>query len=285
MSKEPEESLMKATENLTGALLKMTTDRSEAKWEIAYGTLSTNHISQLFKLARNITWPILGLRTVTGIINEIISGVIPIDTITRTTEETAVLVKDVQKGLTVLQGSCQELNYLCQEGIEHILCTLGLGKYSKPSISGRLFKKSRFPTLDDESGHDIGTDAFITRFDLGLEKFMELRKQNLTQFYDATQDRTSQSLFIVLSTETFLFGVAQKIRELILFVDKLRADGSITHKRFVYPDMKTFRKVFPRVFHSRRAEDLPCEEYGGEEGDVYAKVSTYRSNRISSHYY
>ena len=74
MSKEHEKSLTKAKEIFRGAFIKMATDKSDAKREIAYGVLSTNHISELFKLTRKVTWPTLGLGTMAGIIGEIIRG-------------------------------------------------------------------------------------------------------------------------------------------------------------------------------------------------------------------
>ena len=45
--------------------------------------------------------------------------------------------------------------------------------------------------------------------------------------------------------------------------------------------MKTFRKAFRRLFHSRGAEDVVGEQYGGEEGDIYTKTFTGRTKRTT----
>ena len=271
---------MKAKEIFRGAFIKMAADKSDAKREIAYGVLSTNHISELFKLSRKITWPVLGMGTMAEIIGEVMRGG-NMETAMNASDKDMIGLDDVQRAVKVLERPCQELNVLCREGLEHILCTLGLGKYAKPSLFTRLFKKSHPPTADDETVRDIGTDAFLARFDAGLDTFKDLRKNSLPQFYDAKQVTPTQGLFLVLSVEFLLFAVAQEIRELILFVDNLRLDGSLTRKRLVFPKMKTLRKALKKLFHSPGAEDVVGKEYGGEEGDVYTKNFTGRTKRTT----
>ena len=65
---------MKAKETLNRAFIKMAATKSDATRETAYGALSANQISELFKLARNITWPILGLGNGARTISEINHG-------------------------------------------------------------------------------------------------------------------------------------------------------------------------------------------------------------------
>lgn len=255
----------------------MATDKSDAKREIAFGVLSADHISEMFKLARKIAWPALGLGTMAGIISEILLGK-NFDP-THPEEKDIVGLDDVKRAISVLERPCQELNVLCQEGVEHILCTLQMGKYTKPSPLARMFKKSSNAATDDENAQDIGTDSFIARFDAGLETFKEVRTNNLAQFYDEKQIRPTQGLFLVLSVEFLLFAVAQEIRALIVFVDNLRTEGALTRKIFVFPKMKVFRKAITRIFHSRGAEDVVGEGYGAEDGDVYTSQFTGRTKR------
>ena len=279
MSKEHEKSLLKGKELLREVFIKMTINKSNAKREIAYGVLSTDHISNLFKLTRKVMWPLLGLGTMVGIIGEIMRGG-SMDTTMNAPETDRIDLDEIQRAVKVLERPCQELNTLCQEGVKHILCTLGLGKYTKPSRFARLFKKSKTPSADDETVRDLGTDAFLARFDVGLDTFRGLRTNNLAQFYDVKQVKPTQGLFLVLSVEFLLFAVAQQIRALILFVDNLRVDGSLTRRRLVFPKAKTFRKGFGSLFHSRGVEDVVGGEYGGEEGDIYTKSFTGRTKRI-----
>lgn len=255
----------------------MVTDKADAKREFAYGALSRDNISDLFKLGRKVAWPLLGVGTVAGVIGEIMRST---DTDTDTTEEKSLVVNaDILKALQVLERPCGELNVLCREGVEHILCTLKLGKYATPSPLARLFKKKSSATTDNETVQDIGTTAFITRFDAGLDHFKAQRGVNLAQFYDEKQIRPTQGLFLVLSVEFLLLAVAQEIRSLILFIDDLRNDDSLTRKRFVYPRWKTFQKGLRKVFHPRGTEDVVAEGYGTEEGDIFTPNYTGRKNR------
>ena len=257
----------------------MVTDKVDAKREFAFGALSTDNISDLFKLARKIAWPLLGVGTIGGIVREIVRSS---DTDPDTDPETKTLVAnlDILKALQVLERPCGEINDLCQEGIEHILCTLKLGKYVTPSLLTRIFKKKSSTPSDDETAQDIGTNAFITRFDSGLDRFKAQRGINLAQFYDEKQIRPTQALFVVLSLEFLLYAVAQEIRTLILFVDDLRNDGALTRKRLVYPSWKTLQKAFKKFFQFGGTEDIVEEGYGTEEGDVFTPNYTFRKNRI-----
>lgn len=234
----------------------------------------------MFKLARKITWPVLGLGTMAGIIGEILRG----ENLNQKDpqEKDIVGLEDVKRAIAVLERPCQELNVLCREGLEHILCTLQLGKYTRPSPVARMFKKASAVATDNENAQDIGTESFIVRFDAGLKTFKSLRTKNLAQFYDEKQVRPTQGLFLVLSVEFILLAVAEEIRSLVLFVDNLRTDGSLTRKLFVFPQMKVLRKSIAKIFRSRGAEDVVGEKYGAEDGDVYTSKFTGRTKRTSS---
>ena len=271
---------MKAKAAYQGTFVKVTADRTDAKKDFAYGVLSTDDISELYKLGRKVSWPLMGLGTVGGIIGEIRRGVAtnrkPQEV---EKEEAGVNDDDIIKAINVLDRPCHQLNVICQEGIEHVLCTLQLGKYAKPSAISRLLSKKPATAADDETT-DIGKDAFLARFDAGLDAFKGQRTLNLAQFYDDNQANPSESLFLVLYIEFLLFSVAQEIRALILFVDNLRNTGAITHKVFIYPKMKIIRKGLTRIFSARVAEDVAGEGYGAEEGDIYTKNFNGRVNRI-----
>jgi len=271
-SMEHEEALLKAKDAYRAAFVKLTTDKSDAKREIAYGALSADDISQLYKLARKITWPVLGVGTVAGIISEILRGPQASET------ETEIQSDDVSRALEVLHRRCSELNALCREGLEHVLCTLQLGKYAKPSPIARLFSRKPSVATDDEDAQDYGTDAFIKRFDVGLETFKDQRAMNLEQFYDEEQVKPSRGLFLVLFVEFLLYATAQEIRGLILFTDELRTSGTLTRKRLVLPRVKWIRKSLTKLFGGDGPEAIVGQGYGSDEGDVFSTF-TGRVNR------
>jgi hypothetical protein len=249
-------------------------DKSDAKREVAYGVISTPQVSQLFKLARKVSWPLLGLGTLAGIIGDILR------TNDKQEGEAKVIgADDVKKAITILEGPCEKLNALCREAIEHILCTLGMGKYAKPSPIARLFKKTKAPATDAENPPDYGTDAFLARFDAGMQEFRNADTAEWSQFYDEKQVTPTQGLFLVLSVRFLLFAVAEEIRVNVVYVDELRRDGSLTRKRFVYPKWKVIRKAFAMILHPKSSEDVAEAGFGSEENDIFTRNYTGRTNR------
>src|SRR5271167_66698 len=85
---------------------------------------------------RRKNWPMsfLSFGTVTGIIDKILR-----DANIKDQGNLPSVDDEVINALNALKRPCRELNILCQENIEHILCTLQLGAYAKPSPLRRLF--------------------------------------------------------------------------------------------------------------------------------------------------
>ena len=272
LSKQHEQAMLKAKGAYRAAFIKLATDKSDIKHEFAYGVLSTDELSDMFKLSRKILWPLMGVGTVGSIISEILRSA-RVDRVAEEEKESLELVKeDVLKAITFLEQPCREISGLCREGIEHILCTLQMGKYSK-----KFMKKKR--GHDDENPSDIGTSAFIARYDTGLETFQGKRTNDLAQFYNDSQS-PSQGLFLVLFVQFLLYAVAQEIRTLIVHVDNIRESGSLTKKRIILPRFRSFWKGIIRIFHVRKAEDVAEAERASEDGDVYyAKSFTGRVKR------
>ena len=267
--KEHEAALAKAMQAVRAASVKISADKSYAKRELAYGAISTDQLSELYKLGRKIIWPLLGVGTVAGIVTEIANSGDEYKV-----DDPEPGHADIVKAVKVLYPPTQALSSILQEGIEHVLCTLRLGKHAKPSPLVRLFSTKSNPATDDERAQDIGTDAFLQRFDAGVESFQSQRTKNLDQFYDVKRVVPSQGLFLVLFVEFLLMAVAQEIRTLIVFVDGLRAQGAITRKLFIVPKMKVLRKALQTIFNSRGSQDIVSEGYGDAEN------FTGRVNRI-----
>ena len=245
----------------------MATEESNTKREISYGVLSSNDLSELRKLGSNIAWPLLGFGAVTGIIGKILRGenINDQDNLPSSDDE-------VMNALNALNRPCRELIILCQESIEHILCTLQLGAYAKPSSLRRLSAKKSKTAPDKENANDIGTDAFLPRFDSGLDVFRNQSTDNLGHFYNEKHAVPSQGIFFVLFLELLLMAVAKEIRSVILFVDKLRVEGTMARKRFIFPNMKVFHKALGKVFHPQ----IDSQGYG----DVFPQSYTGRVKRI-----
>lgn len=221
----------------------------------------------------------MGLGTIASIVGEMLNTPEELKT---AADKGTLGADDVHRAITVLDRPCTVLNELCQEGIEHVKATLQMGKYAKPSFLSRLFGKKKAKEGDAESASDLGTAAFITRFDEGVALFRSQRGENLAQFYDEAQVTPTQGLFLVLSVGFLLLAVAQEIRALIVFVDQLRDSGELTKKRFIVPKVKVIRKAFEKLFErGGNAEDVGGDGFGAEDGDVYTKHYTGRVNRTT----
>jgi hypothetical protein len=239
--------------------MKMAREKSDTKREISYGLLASNDLSNLCKLGSKIAWPLLGFGVVTSIIDKIFR-----DANINDQENLSSSNDEVINALNSLHRPCRELNILCQESIEHILCTLRLGAYAKLSPLRRLFAKK--PKRTPENANDIGTDEFLPRFDSGLDVFRNQSADNLGHFYNKPAV-PSQGIFFVLFLDLLLLAVAQEIRSVILFVDSLRVEGAMDRKRFIFPKMKIFHKALSRAFHpqvgGQRYEDVSSHSYTG----------------------
>ena len=274
LSREHEAAVVIAKAKTRSALVKLVMDKSDAKREVAYGVISTPQLAMMFKLARKLSWPLLGLGTLAGIIGEIL----------RANDVEGGKVKvigadDVKRAIQVLEGPCGRLNALCREAIGHILCTLGMGQFAKPSPIARLFKKSKAPAADAERPTDLGTDAFLSRFDAGMNEFKNADTAELDQFYDEKRVTPTQGLFLVLSVRFLLYAVAEEIRASVVYVDELRRDGSLTKKRLIYPKWKVIRKTLSRLLHPKASEDVAEAGFGSEGNDIFTKNYTGRVNR------
>jgi hypothetical protein len=239
---ELETSLEKATSVFRAALVKLSTTISDAEAEFAYGALSANELSQLYETGRKIAWPLLGVGTIADIVVKLKRGDLNRYNPMSLTED------DIVKALTVLDRPCHDLNDLCQEGIDRTLCSLELDKYAKHSSIRQLFSKLK--SGESPSPVYLNPD-FISHFNSRLEAFWEGRTNGLAEFYDENTHRPSHLVFIVVFNKFLLCAVAQEIRSLLLLVDTLRSQGSLTRKRVVFPKLSSPHKTFLKFFHKR----------------------------------
>jgi len=229
--------------------MKMTKNESDTKGEFAYGTLSNTDLSVLCKLGSRMAWPLFGFGTVASLIGKILRPASVNDQ-----NNPPCTVEEVINALNAINRPCRELNSLCQEGLEHILYSLRLGKYAKRS---HLNLKKHKITSDNENIKDIGTDAFLPRFDSALDV---LRRQSTAHLYYEKDAVPSQGIFFVLFLELLSLAVAQEIRSLILFVDYLRIEGTLARNRFIFPKIEIRQKhgdVPPQSYNRRVKRDPP----------------------------
>jgi hypothetical protein len=98
------------------------------------------------------------------------------------------------------------------------------------------------------------SNDFIAHFDLGLETYRQQRTAGLARFQNHTLNRASHALLVVIFVEFLLLALAQEVRNIVTFADKLRSDGSLARNRVIYPDLKGLRSMFTSSIHGLRDE-------------------------------
>ena len=118
--------------------------------------------------------------------------------------------EDLAAAIGILSLRSCKSNQICRAGIDHILCTLRLGKWAPEWWFSRIFLRQKKPTpVHAEDGQDLGMDAFLDRYDEGLKVFRTKRMDGLTAICDEKEHRVRNVLFIVVCVEFLLFSVAR----------------------------------------------------------------------------
>jgi hypothetical protein len=242
--------LLNAKQALRQSFIKVSADISDAQREIRYGTLTSKNLAELYKHARSTVWPLLGVGTLVNILVKMREGVMEPDSVPNPME---INEPDLIKARALLNQGCQSMNEVCREAFEHVLMSLQLGKYSKPSLLGRLFRTQKRIPRDSEMASDIGTTEFLSRFDTVLEKFYQERANGVTSLYDEKAKEPSHALFLVVFVHFQLYSTAQEIRSLVQYVDTLRSQGALTRNRLIFPDFLGLIKSVLSVFQRQKA--------------------------------
>ena len=180
---------------------------------------------------------------------------------------------DVVRALTLLYRPCHAVNALCQEGIEHAIHSLECGWYRKKSMAERLFLKPKIKRDPPCMRPD-----FLSEFTSGVETFWQGRTEGLEEFNDEETNRPSHVVFIVIFNKFMCYAVAQEVRNLILLVDSLPSQGTLTRNRILIPK---FRNVGKRVLDFfRKRTSLGAGTYEPLEGFGRAKRTVEICHRL-----
>ena len=239
-----EAELHKAIASFRTSLVELALDESEAISEIAYGSLSPSEIQQLYTTSRKITWPLVGISKLADIVIKMRHGDMQRYNPMGITEE------DIKKALGCLDRPCHQLNELCQEGIEHIQRQLECGRYVNSLFHRFWYSKEKKTEKDAKPG--CMNPNFLEYFNAGVERFWETRTEGLENFLqDEKTNKLSHVAFIVIFNKFICFSLAQEVRNLIILVDTLRSQGSLTRKRLVIPDIRSMGGKLVGFFRKR----------------------------------
>jgi len=103
-------SLAASKRTFRDTLVKISLQWTDTQQEIAYGELSADDLSQLFKGGQKVAWPLLGIGSIAEIVSKIKRGNEEIDY----PHAMTVTDDDIVRAMALLNQRCSELNKLIQ---------------------------------------------------------------------------------------------------------------------------------------------------------------------------
>ncbi|EEP76334.1 predicted protein [Uncinocarpus reesii 1704] len=238
-----------------------------AKQEIVWGTLTPEDLEKLISLLRSLFLSLSGIAMLPRVFKRLTKAVQPqragMDATNAevTRQDTfSPIVEDspyeTQEGTQehFVQPLCDRLEAakaLVNSGLQHTFTTLQLSKSKDFStvIRGRRFS---FVSRDEEEGVETGPGqkGFTANFERKLYHFYSQRKNlpqhwaNLNAFSPASHDEHNRSpefreirkeFFVILFIGHLQDILLQSIFDLVKFADSKVADGTMRHKRVIFP--------------------------------------------------
>ncbi|KAK4508098.1 hypothetical protein PRZ48_001836 [Zasmidium cellare] len=276
---------------------KLPGDINFAKREVGIGKLGGKDLSQIWSKMRMIMIPISGLNTVIDVLIRRAQhgGWGRQDLSEHEVKTRNKQIENLHELMKALHGPFASMSGSINGAFKHILITLEIEKPPK--------KKA-----DEESQSGAaqpGTPGFAEYFKQELDAFFDSKKQSLLDwckthgielpqdFMDNSfvntdpipfdqehlQERTQRQLFFALYVEYLLWRAGHATLELVLHVDKRKAEGALKSTRLIVPGMKTLRKWLRAMFckEDQQDEDQYTQDldHGGVDslylGDSYGQ--------------
>jgi hypothetical protein len=249
---------------------KIQADITFAKRDFAWGKLDAKDLSEIAKLLRNATIPVVGISSIMDIFQRVAErrGW----NVDAEEEPEIVAQKDREKRvwnevMKRMHMPFEVLSEAVDQGLEHAALRL--------EILPR-------PKADKKAAQDADVEAKGDSLKPGDDGFSEVIKQKLQQF-DATQgealrawvkeralvrgddglssvetrERDQAQLYCLLYMERLMHASGEAMHDLVAFADKKVEDGTMSRNRLIFPSQRRLRKWVVSVF---REEDSSAEQ-------------------------
>jgi hypothetical protein len=248
---------------------KLNADITPAKREPAIGKLSSKDITHMWKQLRLTFVPILGLSSSIDILRRnaeqkhwASSELSPDEAEARDTQ-----VETLHMMMKTLHAPFEEMKGAISAGFKHVMIVLELTKVPK--------KKK----VEDEEGHENktaspGSPGFAAYLKDKIDDFHKSKQTTLEQWChkkgiripdnffnhsyrpeedpgldeESVPDRLRRQLFFALHMEYMLFRAGQATLDMVLFADKMKADGKLKHSKFIFPGSRALYKWLKAAF-------------------------------------
>lgn len=260
-------------EKLYALHTKLPGDINFAKREPAIGKLGAKDLSQIWSRMRMIMIPISGLNTVIDVLirRAQSGGWARRDLSEREVKTRNKQVENLHELMHALHGPFASMSGSINGAFKHILITLEIEKQPK--------KK---PDEENQCGAvQPGAPGFAEYFKRELDDFFDSKKQSLldwckdhdidlpkdfmeTSFVkpddfqfdeEYLQERTQRQLFFALYVEYLLWRAGHATLELVLHVDKRKAEGALKSTKLIVPGVKTLQKWLRAMFCKEDHQD------------------------------
>lgn len=248
---------------------KLNADITPAKREPAIGKLSSKDITLMWKQLRQIFIPVLGLSTSIDVLRRHAEKQ-RWSSLDLNAEENKLRneqVETLHMMMKTLHGPFEDIKEAIGAGFKHIMITLELtkvpkkkktddeetqaGKSAAPGTPGFAavlkekidsFHMSKQTTLEQwchQKGIEIPNNFFNESYSLQETQDMD---------DEAVPDKLRNQLFFVLHMEYMLFRAGQATLDMVLFADKVKQDGKLSHSKFIFPGSRALYKWVGATF-------------------------------------
>ena len=266
----PAAAAMRATFNKLMELhTKLNADITPAKREPAIGKLSSKDITLMWKQLRQIFIPVLGLSTSIDVLRRHAEKQ-RWSSLDLNAEENKLRneqVETLHMMMKTLHEPFEDIKEAIGAGFKHIMITLELTKVPK---------KKKTDDEETQAGKSAapGTPGFAAVLKEKIDSFHMSKQTTLEQWChqkgikipnnffnesyslqetqdmgdEAVPDKLRNQLFFVLHMEYMLFRAGQATLDMVLFADKVKQDGKLSHSKFIFPGSRALYKWVGATF-------------------------------------
>jgi hypothetical protein len=248
---------------------KLNADITPAKREPAIGKLSSKDITLMWKQLRQIFIPVLGLSTSIDVLRRHAEkqSWSSLDLNPEEDELRNEQVETLHMMMKTLHGPFEDIKEAIGAGFKHIMITLELIKVPKK-------KKSDDEETQAEKSAAPGTPGFAAVLKEKIDSFHLSKQATLEQWChqkgikipdnffnesyrlqetqdmdnEAVPDKLRTQLFFVLHMEYMLFRAGTATLDMVLFADKVKQDGKLSHSKFIFPGSRALYKWLRATF-------------------------------------
>lgn len=248
---------------------KLNADITPAKREPAIGKLSSKDITLMWKQLRLIFIPVLGLSTSIDILRRHAQQR-KWDSLDLSGEEAEARQEQLETlhmMMKTLHEPFEEIKGAISAGFKHIMITLELTKAPKKKKVDDEETQAGKPAAPGTPGFAAVLKEKIDSFHLSKqatleqwchrkgiripdnffhESFKPEETQNMTE--EAVPDKLRNQLFFALHMEYMLYRAGKATLDMVLFADKMKQDGKLSHSKFIFPGSRALYKWISATF-------------------------------------